>query len=87
MNEHIEYECGCNRNIYTKATSFCDTHARIQYNYADMLAQKRRLKENVRRGEASAYQKRRLCQLRKDKRAFWAAMLECPLEQPRAIGV
>jgi len=87
MDERIKYECGCTRCIDTKATSFCDAHARLQCNYADMLARKRRLKEDVRRGDASAYQKRRLCQLRKDKKAFWAAMQECPREEPRAIGV
>jgi hypothetical protein len=59
--ESVEYECGCARRIDTKTVSFCDTHAPLQYNYADLLAQKRWLKEEVHRGGASAYQKRRLC--------------------------
>lgn len=91
--EHITYVCGCVRDIDTKAVTFCDTHESQRYNYGELLAVKRRLKETIRqqqrspRGHNTDYLKRQLCRVRKDKRAFWANFEECPYEEPVAICV
>lgn len=89
--ESISYTCGCKRDIDTKAVTFCDTHMDLRYKYGELLAVKRRIKETIRQSEHSGhktdYLKRQLCRARKDKRAFWAHLQECPQDDAVAIGV
>lgn len=88
----IKYTCGCRRRVDDKAVTFCDQHAHLRFNYAAMLADKRRLKEVIRQtvrldgaGAATRYQKRLLCAARKAKRGFWDQLEECPAERPRPL--
>jgi len=87
----IRYQCGCEREVESKVNTFCDAHINQRYNYEDLLRHKRRIKELIRlcdRGDSHVnYLKRQLRNKRKEKKAFWAPLQECPQIVPKAIGV
>lgn len=85
----IRYFCGCERSVPDKTVAWCAAHAGQRHSYTELLRDKRRIKEVISLGTEArhvAYLKRQLTLQRKAKRAFWAALDECPQREERALA-